>query len=148
MAPSSSTRKAKCCRLPSLPVGSQRLYLVCLQLALGASLWGYNIGILSSVLVHDGWKSSLGNPRPAQKGIITGIYYAGTLMSYLFFAHPIADTRGRRLAACLGAVLLSFGALVMAVAGGPSAIFIMSAGRFLCGLGVGFISTTVPLYQR
>lgn len=119
-----------------------------MHLALGASIWGYNIGILSSILVHDGWRFALGDPRPAQKGVITGIYYAGTLFSYLFLAHPLADAKGRRFAARIGALVICFGALFMATAAGPGAIFIMSLGRFVCGVGVGVISTTVPLYQR
>jgi hypothetical protein len=131
-----------------IPAGARRLYLVCLQLALGASVWGYNIGILSSILVHQGWKSALGDPRPAQKGIITGIYYAGTLISYLFLSHPLADAKGRRFAARSGTFVVCLGAICMASSMGPAALFIMAIGRFVSGLGVGIISTTVPLYQR
>lgn len=130
------------------PVGTRRLYRVCLQLALGSSLWGYNIGILSSVLVHPGWRLALHHPAPSQRGLVTGLYYLGTLLSYLFLSHPLADMLGRRAAARTGTLALCVGALVMAAAGGRHALGIMVAGRVICGLGVGVVSTTVPLYQR
>lgn len=130
------------------PAGARRLYRICLQLALGSSIWGYNIGILSSVLVHPGWRRALHDPAPAQKGLVTGFYYVGTLISYLFLAHPLADFLGRRYAARVGTLVLCLGALLMAAAAGPYALYIMVAGRLVCGLGVGVVSTTVPLYQR
>lgn len=130
------------------PPGARRLYLICIQLALGSSIWGYNIGILSSVLVHPGWRHALHDPAPAQKGLVTGFYYVGTLLSYLFLSHPLADYLGRRAAARVGTLILCVGALLMAAAGGKRALAVMVAGRWTCGLGVGIISTTVPLYQR
>ncbi len=130
------------------PAGARRLYRICLQLALGSSIWGYNIGILSSVLVHPGWRRALHDPAPAQKGLVTGFYYVGTLISYLFLAHPLADFLGRRYAARVGTLVLCLGALLMAAAAGRYALYIMVAGRLVCGLGVGVVSTTVPLYQR
>ncbi|KAK8143682.1 hypothetical protein G3M48_006884 [Beauveria asiatica] len=133
--------------LPKQPVGARRLFMICLQLALGSSIWGYNIGILSSVLVHPGWRGALHNPEPAQKGLVTGFYYVGTLISYIFLSHPLADLRGRRYAAQVGTLVLCLGGLVMAAAAGRYALSIMVAGRLICGLGVGVVSTTVPLYQ-
>lgn len=130
-----------------MPPGTQRLYAICLYLALGSALWGYNIGILSSILAHPGWKAALGSPSPAQKGIVTGIYYAGTLLSYLFVSHPLADVLGRRYAAVVGTAVLAVGALIMASAGGGSAVAVMAFGRFISGVGVGVVSTGVPLYQ-
>ena len=69
--------------LISLPKGTPLLYTLCLHLAVGASIWGYNIGILSSILVHPGFRSALHDPSPSQKGLITGLYYLGTLLSYV-----------------------------------------------------------------
>ncbi|OAA52965.1 ascus development protein [Cordyceps fumosorosea ARSEF 2679] len=126
------------------PKGARRLFRLCAQLALGSSVWGYNIGILSSVLVHSGWRAALGNPSPAQTGLVTGAYYLGALLAYLCVAHPLADALGRRSAAGAGTAALSAGALAMASAGSLGA---MMSGRVMCGLGAGVVSTTVPLYQ-
>ncbi|KAI9151476.1 ASD-3 ascus development protein 3 [Paramyrothecium foliicola] len=149
-----------------LAPGSRRLYLVCLHLALGASIWGYNIGILSSILVHPGWRDTLSfgshdghvhpkpgpgpglGPSPGTKGFITGIYYLGTLLSYLLLSHPLADWLGRRKAAAAGTAVLCAGAVVMAsTRHGAGAVACMALGRWLCGVGVGVVSTGVPLYQ-
>ncbi|OAA35843.1 ascus development protein [Beauveria brongniartii RCEF 3172] len=126
--------------LPKQPAGARRLFIICLQLALGSSIWGYNIGILSSVLVHPGWRGALHNPEPAQKGLVTGFYYVGTLISYIFLSHPLADLLGRRYAAQVGTLVLCLGALVMAAAAGRYALSIMVAGRWICGLGVGVVT--------
>lgn len=134
--------------LSPLPLGKRRLYAICLNLAIGASIWGYNIGILSSILVNPGWRAALGQPTPSQKGIVTGIYYLGTLLSYIFLSHPLADWLGRRYAALVGTLVLSLGALLMASSHGPYAIGIMALGRWTCGVGVGVVSTSVPMYQR
>ena len=120
-----------------------RLYSICAILAIGSSQWGYNIGILASVLAHPAWLS-LHAPTPSQKGIVTGIYYLGTLLSYILAA-PLADYLGRRYAALSGTAVLSVGVLFMA---GSSGLPTMLLGRWISGLGVGVVSTTVPIYQR
>ncbi|PMB63518.1 putative metabolite transport protein [Beauveria bassiana] len=132
------------------PAGTRRLFMICLQLALGSSIWGYNIGILSSVLVHPGWRGALHDPEPAQKGLVTGFYYVGTLIAYVFLSHPLADLLGRRYAAQAGTLVLCLGALVMAAAAGRYALGIMVVGRGICGLGVGVLggSEMSPAKER
>ena len=132
----------------ALPPGSRRLYTLCLHLAVGASIWGYNIGVLSSVLVHPGWRAALGDPSAAQKGVVTGVYYLGTFLSYVLLSHPLADWLGRRRAALVGTAVLCLGALAMACADGTAAVATVVLGRWVCGVGVGVVSTSVPLYQR
>lgn len=107
----------------------------------------YNIGVLSSILVHPGWRELLHQPGPGTKGIITGIYYLGTFLSYIFVSHPLSDWLGRRYAALCGTVTLCLGALLQASSHGPAALATMIAGRFICGAGVAVVSTSVPLYQ-
>jgi MFS family permease len=131
-----------------LPVGSLRLYLTCLHLALGTSTWGYNIGILSSILVHPGWLRELRDPSASARGLVTSIYYAGTLISYLGVGYRLADGIGRRQACRAGTGILTLGAVCMAVAAGNKALAAMVMGRLACAVGVGVVSTTVPLWQR
>lgn len=138
-------------QFPAMPVGRARLYGLCAHLALGASIWGYNIGVLSSVLVHPGWREAMGMgvgggaDDAARRGAVTGAYYLGTLLSYLVVSHPLADWLGRRRAAMVGTVALAAGAAAMAASAGTGS---MAAGRWVCGLGAGVVSATVPLYQR
>ncbi|KAF5130326.1 Quinate permease [Metarhizium anisopliae] len=135
-------------RLSTLPRGTKRLYGICLHLAVGASIWGYNIGILSSVLVHPGWREALDDPTPARIGLIISVYYLGTFLSFMLLSHPLADYLGRRRAAIIGTCALCLGAMCMAAANGGAAVGIMALGRWICGVGVGVVSTAVPLYQR
>ncbi|KZZ95363.1 General substrate transporter [Moelleriella libera RCEF 2490] len=126
----------------ALPRGTRRLHAICGHLAIGTFIWGYNVGVLSSVLVHPGWRASLHDPSPSRKGLITGIYYLGALFSYLLISHPVADVFGRKYAAMYGTVVLCMGAVLMASAASlPAMLF----GRALCGVGAGVVSTSVPL---
>ncbi|KAI5919553.1 general substrate transporter [Camillea tinctor] len=120
-----------------------RLHLLCIFFAIGSFAWGYNVGILSSILVHPGFLDAVGHPTPAQKGLITGIYYAGTWSSYIFISHPASDALGRRYAALGGIVIVAIGA-ALECAGTYGTVI---AGRVVAGVGVGLVSTAVPLYQ-
>lgn len=115
---------------------------------LTASLHSYNVGILSSVLVHPEFVKAMGHPTPSQKGLITAIYYLGTWISYIFLSHPASDLFGRRYAALTGTLTVAVGTALECGARGPGAYAMVVAGRIICGLGVGVVSTSVPLYQR
>ncbi|OIW24738.1 general substrate transporter [Coniochaeta ligniaria NRRL 30616] len=107
----------------------------------------YNVGILSSVLVHAGFVAQLHNPNAAKKGVITAIYYLGTWTSYVFLSHPASDRLGRRYSALVGTIVTCFGSALQAGATGPGAYAMVIAGRIIAGMGVAIVSTSVPLYQ-
>ncbi|PNH45437.1 hypothetical protein VD0004_g2462 [Verticillium dahliae] len=125
----------------------RRLYFLCFFFGIGASVWGYHIGVLSSILVHPGWQEMLNHPRAGTKGIITGIYYLGTFISYIFVSHPLSDWLGRRYAALSGVGVLMLGTALQATSNGVSALVTMILGRMVSGVGVAIVSTSVPLYQ-
>jgi MFS family permease len=129
---------------------SFHLHFLCAFFALGSFVWGYNIGILSTIYVNPGFKKALGTPSPSQTGLITAIYYLGTWTSYLFISHPASDFLGRRYAAFAGMVVTCIGsALLAGASGGPSRAYaMMIIGRIIGGLGIAIVSTTVPTYQR
>lgn len=112
------------------------------------TIHSYNVGILSSVLVHPGFVKTMGHPKPSQKALITAIYYLGTWISYIFLSHPASDFFGRRYAALTGTLTVAVGTALECGAKGSGAYSMMVAGRIICGLGVGIVSTSVPLYQR
>ncbi|KAK6206606.1 hypothetical protein LQW54_007558 [Pestalotiopsis sp. IQ-011] len=123
-----------------------RLHLLCAFFAIGSFIWGYHVGVLSSVLVHPGFTDALGHPTAAQKGLITAIYYLGTWFSYIFLSHPLADTLGRRYAALAGTAIVAVGTAFEAGASAPSAYALFTAGRVISGMGIAVLSTSVPLY--
>lgn len=127
-----------------------RLHFLCAFFALGSLVWGYEIGILSTIYVNAGFKKALGYPSSSQTGLITAIYYLGTWLSYLFISHPLSDLLGRRYAAFTGTIVTCIGsALLAGASGGPSSAYaMMIVGRIIGGLGIAVVSTSVPLYQR
>ncbi|KAK1491619.1 hypothetical protein CCUS01_14233, partial [Colletotrichum cuscutae] len=131
----------------SLRAGESRLYFLCIFFGIGASVWGYNIGILSSVIVSSGWREALHQPTRALIGTVVSIYYTGTFISYLCISHPITDWLGRRYAALSGTAFVCLGAILQATSGGSTARGTMLAGRLISGVGVAVVSTSVPLYQ-
>lgn len=124
-----------------------RLHLVCAFFAVGSFVWGYHVGVLSSVLVHPGFTEALGHPTAAQKGLVTAIYYLGTWFSYVFLSSPLADALGRRYAALAGTAIVAVGTGFEAGASAPSAYGLFVVGRIISGIGVAILSTSVPLYQ-
>ncbi|KAI1098368.1 general substrate transporter [Jackrogersella minutella] len=122
-----------------------RLHLLCMFFAVGSFVWGYNVGILSSVLVHPGFVRVMGHLTPSRKGVITAIYYLGTC--YVLISHPVSDIFGRRYAALTGILIVAVGNAFECGATGPGAYAMMIAGRIISGIGVGMLSTSVPLYQ-
>ncbi|KAK3381986.1 general substrate transporter [Podospora didyma] len=136
-------------RLPNLgfSTAAWRLHYFCLFLALGSFVWGYNVGVLASVLVHPGFKEALHNPDASKTGLITAIYYLGTWSSYMFLAHPAADQLGRRYAAMVGMSITCLGQVLQVSAKGSGALAMVISGRIIAGMGTGVISTSVPLYQ-
>ncbi|KAI1775909.1 general substrate transporter [Hypoxylon cercidicola] len=131
-----------------------RLHLLCIFFAVGSFVWGYNVGILSSVLVHPGFVEAMGHPNPSRKGVITAIYYLGTCewiyrgISYVFLSHAASDYFGRRYAALTGIFIVAVGNAFECGATGDGAYAMMIVGRIISGTGVGMLSTSVPLYQR
>ncbi|KAI2777773.1 general substrate transporter [Daldinia loculata] len=122
-----------------------RLHLLCIFFAIGSFVWGYNVGILSSVLVHPGFLKAMGHLTPSRKGVITAIYYLGTC--YIFISHPVSDLFGRRYAAMAGILTVAVGNAFESGASGSGAYAMMIVGRIISGIGVGMLSTSVPLYQ-
>ena len=100
------------------------------------------------MLVHPGFKEALRETDSSRSGLITAIYYLGSWLSYIFFAHPIADRIGRRYAALMGMSVTCVGQALQAGASGPYPLGMVIVGRIVAGMGTAVISTSVPLYQR
>ncbi|KAL8408184.1 hypothetical protein RB594_006832 [Gaeumannomyces avenae] len=130
-----------------IPKAALRLHLLCLFFAIGSSVWGYNVGVLSSIMVHPGFVAAVGGLGPSRKGVVTAVYYAGTWTSYVFVSRAASDLLGRRFAAMSGVVVACVGTALQALAAGPAAFTMVICGRIVAGVGVAILSTSVPLYQ-
>ncbi|CAK7219953.1 Plasma membrane low glucose sensor [Sporothrix eucalyptigena] len=121
--------------------------------AFGGVLYGYDTGTISGILAmpywedvfSTGYRDSTGhlNVDSSQSAAIVSILSGGTFFGALGAA-PIADWIGRRLGLIVCTCVFIVGVILQTAA---TAIPLFLAGRFFAGLGVGLISSLIPLYQ-
>lgn len=145
-----------------------KTYLMCAFAAFGGIFFGYDTGWMSGVLampyfikLYTGmeypdiifpgdttsaaYKAYDANFKlPAwQQSLTTSILSAGTFFGAII-AGDVADFIGRRMTIIGGCVVFSIGCILETAS---TTIAVMSVGRIICGLGVGFISAIIILYM-
>jgi MFS family permease len=144
-----------------------KAYLTCAFAAFGGLFFGYDSGWSGGVLAMPYFiRLYTGKPYPStifgddttsdayvnyakhefvikasQQSLFTSILSAGTFVGAIV-AGDIADYFGRRSAIILGRGIFSVGAICE---NASTALPLMVVGRFIAGLGVGFISATIVL---
>jgi MFS transporter, SP family, galactose:H+ symporter len=106
---------------------------------LAGLLFGYDQGVISGALGLIKADLHLGTFATE---VITSWVTLGALGGALV-AGGLADKIGRRHTAMIAGLLFAIGALLEAVAPG---VFVLTTGRVLTGVAVGFASTVAPLY--
>lgn len=127
--------------IEELPTG-WFVWLVALSASIGGSLFGYDTGIISAVLVY--LNNDLNN-RPTtsnEKELITSLCSGGAFIGAII-AGLTADRYGRKGAIYVGCALFIIGAVLQAAA---YSIAQMAVGRLVVGFGVGSAAMVVPLY--
>ena len=107
--------------------------------ALGGLLFGYDTGVISGALIFIRTQFGLST---FQQELLVSIVLVGAAVGALTGGR-LADVFGRRFMLVVTAVIFVAGALVCAVA--PS-LNILVIGRLIVGLGIGFATSTVPIY--
>merc|ERR1719443_1620031 len=126
------------------------LLVICTSLlaSLGGFLFGYDIGYIGPIESFPGFQRSVnGNHalNSADRGFITAIFSLGAVVaSFPLVASRISDGFGRRRAIIIGTLLFILGAATQATASGMVQLLL---GRFVSGMAVGSLSSTVPMYQ-
>lgn len=82
-------------------------------------------------------------PSRATIGTVVAILEVGAFISSLMVGQ-IGDVIGRRRTILYGSIVFFIGGLLQALAAN---IAMMMVGRIIAGLGVGALSTIVPVYQ-
>lgn len=117
--------------------------------AFGGILFGYDTGTISGILampyVLDRFpEEEVGKFTSSEHSLIVSILSAGTFVGALS-APYLSDTLGRRWSLIIStAIIFNIGVILQTVA---TDIPVLVAGRAIGGVGVGLLSSVVPLYQ-
>jgi MFS family permease len=117
-------------------------FLVGVFASLGSYLFGYDLGVIAEVVASNTFEDKF-NPTDAGKGLVVSMFTTGAFFGAAF-AGPSGDYLGRRATITVGAVIFCLGGALQT---GAANIGFLWSGRFLAGLGVGFLVMIVPLYQ-
>ncbi|KAJ2785448.1 hypothetical protein H4R18_000531 [Coemansia javaensis] len=118
-------------------------YVVSSITALGGLLFGYDIGIMSSILQMNHFNSYFGRPSALATGVIVSSLTIGCFIGSLL-SGPLADRFSRKFTIVLGALVCTLGS---AVQFGSVNRAMLAAGRLTNGLAIGVLSSVVPMYQ-
>ncbi|KAI0955077.1 hypothetical protein AcW1_006768 [Taiwanofungus camphoratus] len=119
--------------------------------AFGGILYGYDTGTISGIIEMHDWLRTFGYHHPdgtyyinsSRQSLVVSILSAGTFFGALF-GGPAADILGRRIGIMFSTLVFCLG---VALQTGSSNLATFVVGRVFAGLGVGLISTLVPMYQ-
>lgn len=115
--------------------------------SIGGFMFGYESGQISGFLAMPDFIDRFGENgefSAVRQGTIVGLLAIGTLLGCLCSA-PLADTFGRRLTISGSAFFYIVGVIIEITSKSVWVQFAM--GRFTAGLGIGALSTVVPMYQ-
>ncbi|RMZ75121.1 hypothetical protein DV737_g5440, partial [Chaetothyriales sp. CBS 132003] len=124
-------------------VGKPLLYFTSVFVSLGVFLFGYDQGVMSGIITGPWFKDYFNQPSSAEIGTMVAILEIGALISSLLVGR-IGDLIGRRRTILYGAMIFFVGGMLQTFTTGMP---MMLLGRITAGLGVGALSTIVPVYQ-
>lgn len=124
-------------------VGKALLNFTSLFVTLGVLSFGFEQGLYASLITNEYFKEYYNEPTPAEIGIMVAILELGALFSS-FLAAQAGDLLGRKKAIRYGAAIFFIGGFIQCIS--PSILW-LSIARLISGVGIGFLTTIVPMYQ-
>ncbi|PHH49200.1 Sugar transport protein 12 [Ceratocystis fimbriata CBS 114723] len=123
--------------------GKPLIYFTSIFVSLGVFLFGYDQGVMSGIITGPYFKDYFNEPSKAKVGTMVAILEIGALISSLVVGR-VGDIIGRRKTIFYGSCIFFIGGALQSCA---TNMEIMMLGRIIAGLGVGALSTIVPVYQ-
>lgn len=123
--------------------GRALLYFTSIFVSLGVFLFGYDQGVMSGIITGPYFKQHFHEPSRVAIGNMVSILEVGALVSSLMVGR-LGEKWGRRRTIKYGSLIFVFGGAIQTFASRMSDLII---GRIVSGLGVGLLSTIVPIYQ-
>ncbi|KAK7980644.1 hypothetical protein PG989_013101 [Apiospora arundinis] len=121
----------------------QYSYFTSIFVSLGVFLFGYDQGVMSGIITGPYFRDYFNHPSHAEIGTMVAILEIGALISSLAVG-KIGDAIGRRKTIGYGSAIFFVGGALQTLA---TNMPMMMLGRIIAGLGVGTLSTIVPVYQ-
>ncbi|KAE9362881.1 general substrate transporter [Stipitochalara longipes BDJ] len=118
-------------------------FLIGVFASLGSLLFGYDLGVIAQVIAPGGNVMTVWNPASNDVGMVVSLFTAGAFCG-AGLAGPPGDILGRRATIMIGAIVFCVGGIVQTSAQNMSGLY---AGRFFAGMGCGFLTMMIPLYQ-
>ncbi|KAI8068553.1 general substrate transporter [Gongronella butleri] len=111
--------------------------------AIGSFLFGYDSGVIGGIIVEEQFIKYFDNPSAEIQGAIVALFQAGCFFGAIS-AMWFASTLGRKRSIQVGSALATVGGALQT---GAINVGMFIGGRFVIGLGVGILSSIVPMYQ-
>ncbi|KND94385.1 High-affinity glucose transporter [Tolypocladium ophioglossoides CBS 100239] len=111
--------------------------------SLGVFLFGYDQGVMSGIITGPYFIDYFDQPSKAQVGTMVAILEIGAFVASLVVGR-VGDIIGRRRTIFYGSCIFFVGGVLQTLA---TSMALMMLGRIIAGLGVGMLSTIVPVYQ-
>ncbi|KAF8269317.1 general substrate transporter [Lactarius quietus] len=124
-------------------VGRPLLYSISAFASLGVFLFGYDQGVMSGIITGPHFRKYFNYPSSLEVGTMVAVLEIGAFITSIA-AGKVGDIIGRRGTLFAGAVVFGIGGAVQTLTTG---FYVMVVGRVISGLGVGLLSTIVPIYQ-
>ncbi|KAF1944883.1 hypothetical protein EJ02DRAFT_431991 [Clathrospora elynae] len=123
--------------------GKKLIYFTSVFVSLGVFLFGYDQGVMSGIITGIYFKEYFNQPSAVELGTMVAILEIGAFISSIMVGR-IGDVLGRRKTILYGSLIFVVGGALQTFANG---VPMMLLGRIIAGLGVGSLSTIVPVYQ-
>lgn len=111
----------------------------------GFLLLGFDQGLMSGIIGFEGnaFARDFNNPDANMQGIITSIYDIGCVVGSIM-CYFVGDRYGRKKMILTGGSIMIVGAVILA---SSYSVGQLIAGRIITGVGNGFNSSTIPVFQ-
>ncbi|THY47914.1 general substrate transporter [Aureobasidium pullulans] len=118
-------------------------FLVGCFAAIGSFLFGYDLGVIAEVVASDSFKASfLQENADSRSGTVVALFTAGCFCGA--FLASYTDPLGRRRTILLACCIFVVGGTVQTAG---VIIAMLYVGRLIAGIGVGFLTMIIPIYQ-